>query len=237
MMRLKEYAPLILIMFFCGCAGAPAVVPGKGAIYGTVAANAHKLLREKAAKNVDVEYSIGGEIAYTKEMVNYPALDELYVCLIGPGQKNSSEHVLSVSNAGMSPRSLVLAPGDKVRIRNNTSRTHTFFAAEASDDGGFQGFPPLKPGSEGSYTINLVGDLELTSEEDERITASVLSRRGLVGQRHSSGSPYSFEKLAPGNYTMLFWFWRLGYIQHQVNVQAGKNIELNETLSVDRLIK
>ena len=78
----KLYWNFICILFFWGCASTPGIVPGKGAIYGKVAANAHKLLRQKAAKSADAEYSIKGEVHYTKEMVNYPGLKEIYVCLI-----------------------------------------------------------------------------------------------------------------------------------------------------------
>lgn len=231
---------LIGILTFGGCASIPApkVVPGKGAIYGIVAADSHKVIRDKAAGDSTSIYSEGGKVVYSDKMVNYAKLKELYVCLIGPGNSGGREHSLVAQDKNMSKRSVALAPGDKLRIRNSTSKTQNFFIAETSgNEEGFQAFPPLSAGTEAVFTIKLEGDLELASEESDQLVTALLSRPGLVSQMHSSGSPYAFERLEPGAYNVIFWFWRLGYTQHRVGVQAGQNSHLDETLSVDRIIR
>jgi hypothetical protein len=234
---LKKSWMAALIFIFIACASAPKIVPGKGAVYGTVSAASHKSIIEKAAQNVDAEYSEDGKIVYSKLMVNYNQLQELYVCLIDPTYNGGKEHLLVAVDGGMSLRSIALAPGDKLRIRNNTPQTQNFFIAEVSgDEEGFQGIPPLRPGEEGVYTVDLEGDLELGSDDNEQLLTSIISKKGLMGRRFSSGAPYSFELLEPGQYDLIFWYWRLGLIQRQVDIRAGKNVQVNETLSVDRMV-
>ncbi len=238
MTPLKTSLCLAGMIMLAGCASAPEIVPGKGAIYGIVSADSHKAIVKKAATSGDPDYrDEAGNVLYDKHMVNYHNLKELYVCLIDPQYPGGQEHVLVAGETGMSLRSLVIAEGDTLRIQNNTSHTQSFFisAIEETKEG-FQAFPPLSPGTEGTFTITLQGDLELSSEENARLITSILSRNGLVGRRHSSGSQYAFERLAPGTYDVLFWFWRLGYIQHTVQVKAGTNLRLDETLSVDKII-
>ncbi len=229
----------MLGLVLAGCSSGPEIVPGKGAIYGTISADSHKEIVEKAASGADTDYSTEeGKIAYTKEMVNYPNLNELYACLLDPNYSGGNEHALVVRDTGMSLRSLAIATGDRVRIRNDTAQTQSLFLSLVEDtDEGFQAFPPLSPGAEGVFHITLEGDLELRSEENGEWIASILSRKGLRGIRRRSAETYAFERLTPGPYTVLFWFWRLGYIQHRVEVKPSTNIRLDETLSVDRIIR
>ena len=223
-----------ILIVLAGCAGGPQVVPGKSAVYGVVKTESHKDLIAKAAKNIDVEYSIGGKIVYNKDMVNYNNIGEIYVCLIDPNFTGGKEHSLVVRDSGFSLRSLALALGDKLRIKNETSRTQNFFMADLGD--GFQMFPPIGPGKERSITVNLTGDIELGSEEDDRLIVSILSRAGLISRRIASGQSYAFESLEPNAYGIMFWFWRLGYIEKRFVAEAGKNSRMNQTLSVDRII-
>ena len=238
MRPLKTFLCLAGMIMLAGCTGAPPIVPGKGAIYGTVSADSHKAIVEKAATRGDPDYrSEEGMVLYDKHMVNYHNLKELYVCLIDPHYPGGQEHVLVAGETGMSLRSLAIAAGDTLRIRNNTSHTQSFFisAIEETEDG-FQAFPPLSPGAEGVFTVTLEGDLELNSEEDEPLITAILSRKGLIGLRRPTGGRYAFERLTPGTYSVLFWFWRLGSIQHRVEVKANANSRLDETLSVDRIL-
>ncbi len=239
MSRFKTFAWLIAGLLLTGCSSGPDIVPGKGAIYGTISADSHKAIVEKAASGVDTDYSDEeGTIAYTKEMVNYPELKELYACLIDPNYSGGKEHALVISDTGMSLRSLAIATGDALRIRNNTAQTQNVFISDVEEtDEGFQAFPPLRPGAEGVFRIILEGDLELGSEDDERLVTSILSRKGLIGVRRHSAQSYAFERLAPGTYDLLFWYWRLGSIQHRVTVKASTNTRVDETLSVDRVIR
>lgn len=239
MRPLKTFLSLAGMIVLAGCGTSPPpIVPGKGAIYGIVSADSHKAIVEKALTSGDPDYrDEAGNILYDKHMVNYSRLKELYVCLIDPQYPGGHEHVLVAGETGMSLRSLAIAPGDTLRIRNNTAHTQSFFISDIEGTKeGFQAFPPLSPGAEGAFTITLHGDLELGSEENERLVTSILSRKGLRGHRHSSGSAYAFERLTPGTYDVVFWFWRLGYIQRTVQVQAGTNLRLDEILSVDKII-
>ncbi|MGV7220803.1 MAG: hypothetical protein ACQ9MH_04690 [Nitrospinales bacterium] len=226
---------IIIAFIISGCAGGPKVEQGKAAIYGTVKTDSHKDLIAKAAKRRDVEYSIGGNVVYTKDMVNYDEIKEIYVCLLDPNFSGGNEHSLVANKSGFSLRSIAAAPGDILRVKNNTSHILNFFIADLED--GIQMFEPIEPGNEGSIIITLQGDIELSSEEDERLIVSILSRPGLISRKVSSGDSYSFEHLEPNTYGIIFWFWRLGYIEKKYVVEAGKNSRVNETLSVDRVIK
>lgn len=232
---LKTLFIFALISALVGCATGPEPVPGKAAIYGSVTADSHKALVSKAAKEKDTEYSIGGEIFYTKDMVDYKNLKEIYVCLIDPNFKGGNEHALFIRDSEPSLRSIAVAKGDKLRIKNETSRSQNFFIADSGE--GFQAFPTIPPGKESSIAINMEGALELGSEEDENLIVSIFSRPGLISRRISSGQSYAFERLEPNHYDIIFWFWRLGYIKKRFIAEAGKNLRMDQVLSVDRIIQ
>ena len=84
--------------------------------------------------------------------------------------------------------------------------------------------------------VKLTGHLELLSEEKDSWAVRILSRPGLISQRVASGENYVFEKLDPGSYTLIFWYWRLGSVEKQVNVTAGRNQRIDQVLSVDQVI-
>lgn len=223
----------IAITACMACAGGPAVVPGLGAVYGTVTAESHKALVEKAAKEETI-YSEQGTIVYSKDMVNYPQLQELYVGLIGSDVPSGGEHFIEVRDSAMSVMSLALARGDAIRLRNNTLQTQNFYIVDAQE--GIQLFPTLKPGQEAAVQVNGEGLLELLSEENERLITLLLSRSGMGVRQVASGGSYAFERLNPGNYNLIFWFWRLGWIEKKISVEAGKNIRVNQVLSVDKVL-
>lgn len=216
------------------CVSAPDIVPGKGAIYGIVSADSHKALVEKAAREIDTEYSIGGKIVYDKHMVDYENLNEIYVCIIDPNFNGGNEHVLVANDKKMSLMSLALAKGDKLKIKNASTGTLTFYLADNKD--GIQVLPPLQPGREGTLNVELVGDLLLGSDEKDHLITFILSRPGLIGRRENSGNQFAFERLNPGTYGLIYWFWRLGFIEKQVVVEAGKNVRSDQVLSVDRIL-
>ncbi|MDH3257683.1 MAG: hypothetical protein OEM27_08690 [Nitrospinota bacterium] len=218
-----------------GCMSAPKIVPGKGAVYGVVKAASHKDMVEKAAHSGDPIYSIGGKINYTQDMINYPELKELYVCLVDPKYQGGREHRLATTGEGMSLRSLAVALGDTIRIKNQTPKVQNFYMVDRLE--GIQVFPPIPPGKEESIAVRLKGILELESEDDENLVTTVLSKPGLIPRRVGSGTRYSFEKLDPGTYSMIFWFWRLGAINKQVIVAKEKNTRIDQVLSVDQIIQ
>ncbi len=222
----------VWVGLLAGCVSAPKIIPGKGAVYGVVKAASHKDMVAKAAQSSDPMYSIGGKINYTKDMINYPELKELYVCLVEPGYQGGGEHRLATVGDSMSLRSLAVAPGDTIRIKNQTSKVQNFYIVDRLE--GIQVFPPMPPGKEGSITVRLEGTLELQSEDDENLVTTVLSQPGLIPRRVGSGTRYSFEKLDPGTYDVIFWFWRLGAIYRQAIVEEEKNTRLDQVLSVDQ---
>jgi hypothetical protein len=231
----QTYTILLLAVFLYSCSSVPEIIPGKGAIYGTITANSHKEILAKASKNKDDIYAGIGGIIFTDQMVNYPELKELFVCLLDPSSQGGKDHLLIVDNEKMSHRSLAIGKGDKLTIQNNSSKTLTFFLAGKDED--IQVYPSIKPGERSSLTVQLEGDLELGSDEDESLQTTILSRRGLIGQQHKSGEQYSFENLSPGSYEILFWFWRLGLVEKNIRINAGENINLNQVLSVDKILE
>lgn len=225
----------ICVGLLAGCVSAPDIIPGKGAVYGVVKATSHKDLVEKAAQSSDPIYSIGGKINYTPDMINYPELKELYVCLVDPEYQGGREHRLATAGEGMSLRSLAVAPGDTIRIKNQTSKVQNFYMVDRLE--GIQIFPPMPPGKEAAITVRLEGILELESEDDENLVTTVLSKPGLIARRVGSGMRYTFEKLDPGTYGVIFWFWRLGAIHKQAVVEKEKNTRIDQVLSVGQFFQ
>ena len=222
---------------------APKVIPGKGAVYGTVETRPHKEFVAKVTKpdmfSTDPQYvtASDGRIVFSADMVNYNELDDVHVGIIGgPRAQNPRTHRLVVGAKGPEPRSLALAPGDLLQIQNSTPAALTLFLSDRDDDDKFQDIPALEPGGSRTVAIALAGNLEINSEDDERFRVAILSRHGLLARRLRSGAPYQFTNLEPGSYRILFWYWRLGMLEHQVQVEPGRNLRLDETLSVDRIV-
>ncbi len=227
---------LLILMALASCSSAPEVVPGKGAVYGTIEARSHKDILAKASKQGRDAYGEEeGGIVFTDQMVNYGNLKELFVCLLDPSFQGGNEHLLIANNDKMSQRSLPVAKGDRLWVRNDTSETLTFFLAGSGNS--IQVFSPVKPGERSVVTVELEGELELGSDENESLTTTLLSRKGLTAQQHSSGDRYSIEKLSPGSYKIIFWFWRLGFVEKDIIVNDGENVEINQILSVDKILE
>ena len=224
----------LTLIFLSACATGPAIVPGKGAVYGTISASSHKDIIAKAAETGRDAYGDKGEVVFTKQMVNYHQLKELYVCLLNPSFTGGKDHLLIADIDKMSHRSLAIAKGDKLWIQNYSSKVLTFYLAGQGDE--IQVYSPIKPGERSVITVEQEGNLELGSDENETLMTSLLSKPGLKSQKHSSGEKYSFENLEPGSYKLLFWFWRLGFIEKNITIRAGENIELNQVLSVDKIM-
>jgi hypothetical protein len=232
---IKNLPVFLILITLLSCSSAPEITPGKGAVYGSITAESHKDIIAKASKDDGSVYGGNGRVVFTEQMVNYEKLKELFVCVLDPAFSGGNEHLLFASDEKMSQRSLAIAKGDRLWVQNNSSRTLTFFIAGRGDD--IQVYSPTKPGERSAITIQQEGELELGSDENESLMTTLLSRRGLVGQQHSSGEKYSVENLNPGQYKILFWFWRLGFIEKTIIIKAGENIELNQILSVDKIMQ
>lgn len=231
----KFYPIFLILISLVSCSSGPEIIPGKGAIYGTISAESHKDIIAKASKDNDGFYGGDGRVVFTEQMVNYEKLKELFVCVLNPTFSGGNDHLLIASNEKMSQRSLAIAKGDKLWVQNNSSKTLTFFIAGRGDD--IQVYSPTKPGERSVITVQQEGELELGSDENESLMTTLLSRRGLVGQQHSSGDNYLVENLNPGQYQILFWFWRLGFVEKTIFIKAGENIEINQILSVDKIMQ
>ncbi len=225
---------ITILIFLSACSSTPEIVPGKGAIYGTISAESHKDIIAKASKDDGSGYGINGEVTFTKEMVNYRKLKELYVCLINPYLKSGKDHLLIADDDKMSHRSLAITRGDKLWVQNNSSKVLTFFLAGQDDS--IQVYSPVNPGKRSVIEVEQEGTLELGSDENESLITTLFSRAGLISQMHSSGDEYIFKNLDPGQYKILFWFWRLGFIEKNITIKAGENIKLNQVLSVDKIM-
>ncbi len=232
---IKTFSFTLILIALISCSSAPEIIPGKGAVYGSITAESHKDIIAKASKDYDGFYGVNGKVVFTEQMVNYEKLKELFVCVLDPSYSGGKEHLLIASDEKMSQRSLAIAKGDKLWVQNNSTTTQTFFIAGADDY--IQVYSPTKPGERSAITVQQEGELELGSDENESLMTILLSRKGLVGQQHSSGDKYKVENLNPGQYKILFWFWRLGFIEKTIFIEAGANIELNQILSVDKILQ
>ena len=223
----------------------PRLAEGTGSVYGDVTARPHKEYRKKAkemARNApsssDGKYatSADGRISYNDTMVNYRRID-VYAILLNPAAEPGRVHAVEAENdGGLAPPALAVAKGDVIRIENNSSIPLTFFLADIDGDD-IQDLPSLAPGATADMTVELVGDLELTTDEDERLSVAVLSREGLQSQRIRSGSSYDFFDMPPGEYDLLFWFWRLGSLSQRVTIVAGERTRVDGVLSVDTIVR
>ena len=92
-------------------------------------------------------------------------------------------------------------------------------------------------GAVGEVRVIIEGRLELGTDEDERLVAHVLARRGLRALSVTSGGNYAFNDLDPGDYRMTFWYWRLGSLERSVKLLAGHATRVDEVLSVDRTVR
>lgn len=225
----------LIAVNLASCSSVPETIPGKGAVYGTVSAESHKDILAKALRGKNGLYGKNGEIVFTDQMVNYDNLKEIFVCLVSLSFKGGNKHLLIANNENMSHRSMAIAKGDRLWIQNRSSQTLTFYIAGKND--GIQVYSPIEPGGRSAITVEQEGDLELGSDENELLKTTLMSRRGLIGQQHSSGDQYAFENLHPGSYKILFWFWRLGFIEKNIVIKAGENVELNQVLSVDKIME
>ena len=233
-----KYLFLLAVLVVSACADAPKVIKGKGGVYGMLSADSHPLFNKKL-ENDSGSSSIYGEmkatgVKYQDNMVNYAKLDELYVGLV---QANlpSQQHQLTANAEGMSRRSIALALGDTIQLRNNTNRSQNFFVAEASA-AGIQTFPSLAAGATASYKIDLEGDLELLSEDNETLKTAIFSQKNMLTKRVFSGDSYQFDNIDPGGYQLIFWYWRLGKIEQTVQVRAEENTRVDKILTVDSTI-
>jgi len=168
--------------------------------------------------------------------INYQELADIFVVLVHPTWQGGTVHEVELSPYGLNVGVLALAKGDIIRLHNKTDNPYTpYLAGEGDDD--IQDFPPMEPGSVNDLVIDLIGDLELGLDEDEEELITIVSGEGWKSQRVSSGEQYEFKSLESGSYGLTFWYWRLGSLDHEVSLKGGQNVEINETLSVDRIIK
>ena len=218
---------------------------GKGSVYGTVTARPHKDYVKKAKElgskedyddNDPYAGSADGKVIYNDTMVNYDFAD-VYAILLNPAAKPGKVHeVEAEGDEDQKPRALAVAFGDIIRIKNATSKPLTYFLADINGDS-IQEIPLLPPGGSADMTVELVGDLELTTDEEDSLITAVLSREGLQSQRVRSGSTYAFPNMNPGEYDLLFWFWRLGILKRKVTVEAWEHTDVDGVLSVDTVVR
>jgi hypothetical protein len=235
---MKKILLLVLGAFLWGCTTGPDIVKGTGNIFGQVDARPHKEFLAKAQSGVSDEYVFhgAGKITFSPEMVNYDTLDEVYVGLVHPDHTDPAGHVLTIANDRPSLRSILVGQGDVLKVRNNSTRTLSLYLIDPSSDD-IQEYPALRPGQTADLPVILEGFLELGADEDDALIVNILSVKNLVSRQVRSGGLYEFTGLDPGTYDVLFWYWRLGKIERRVMVQPDTNYRIDETLSVDRIIR
>ncbi|MFI3120217.1 MAG: hypothetical protein QX203_09570 [Methylococcaceae bacterium] len=233
-----KYLWLCVVFILTACISAPNVVKGKGGVYGVLSADSHPAISKKREHDPGSNSGYGemgmAGAEHQEDRVDYAKLDELYVGLV---QTNlpPRQHQLVASIDGMSRKSIALATGDSLQLHNNTRQSQHFFVAEPAT-GNIQTFPTLAAGAVANCKIDLEGDLELLSEDNDALKTVLFSKKNMLAKRMSSGEHYQFDKLEPGSYQLIFWYWRLGKIQQTVHIQAEENSRVDKTLTVDSVI-
>ena len=221
---------------------------GKGTVYGKLYIRPHKDYVKKAmekAKNAppgkvdqygNPEGGVGG-LQFGGPLLNYNQA-KVFAILVNPAAKlDEEEHEVEVDeDDGIKPQALAVNKGDVIEIENDSGKALTFFLADTNSDD-IQEFPTIPSGDDAELKVELIGDLELIADEDERYTVAVLSRQGLRSHGERGGGLFTFRDMELGQYELLFWFWRLGYLKKTITVEAGKNLEVNGILSVDTVVK
>jgi len=233
-----KYLFLFSVLLLSSCVNSPKIIANKGAVYGVFSADAHpdfkkKILNDSKSSSRYVKKGKKG-INYQDNMVDYSNLKELYVGLISTDYK-PQQHSLFANPEQMLPGSLALSIGDRLHIHNNTSSTQNFFISEIGGEG-FQSFPELKAGQNAHFTLELVGDLELLSEDNDKLKTILFSKKNMLTKQLHSGQGYQFENLNPGIYQLIFWYWRLGKIEQSIIIKAEKNLNIDKTLTVESVM-
>ncbi len=250
----KGLLGLLAVVLLAGCATIKPPAEGKGNVFGTVIARPHKdyIKMARARGEFDLDYGRfaddqivydldygwfpDSKIMYDDSQVNYDALDEIYVILVDPAGTAGRTHELAARKDGFYPKSLAVAKGDTIKVRNETVGPLTLYITEA-DTKNFWDFPVIAPGASGDLKIDMTGLLDLGADEDDSLTAAILSRQGLSARKVKSGATYEFRDMSPGTYDMMFWYWRLGTLNKTVKVEPGKSVRLDGTLSVDTIVR
>ncbi|MGZ5051432.1 MAG: hypothetical protein ACXWF8_10930 [Methylobacter sp.] len=233
-----KYLLLPVFLILAACADAPKIVAGKGGVYGTVFTDSHPLFKKKMEHGSSSLYGEpqGYGVKYRDDMVNYAELDDLYVGL-APVNLPLRQHHVTATAEGMSPKSIALATGDSVHLHNQTDRDQSFFVVKSGGtDKDIQAFPAVPAGAAADVKIDLEGDLELLSEDNDKLKTVVFSKKNMLAKRVASGGSYQFDNLEPGSYQLIFWYWRLGKIQQTVQVPAGDNVRVDKVLTVDSVV-
>ncbi|MCK5353470.1 MAG: hypothetical protein KAJ63_00010 [Methyloprofundus sp.] len=237
-----KYLFLCAFLLLTACStSAPKIIAGRGAVYGVVSAGSHPDLKNNRPAGTSVTDTYmdddeGGELYYQGNLIDYSRLKEIYVGLISADYRPQLHHVYVEPN-GIYPYSLALSPNDTLHIHNNTTIPLNFYITGLEDKQGFQSFPELKAGEMAFFKLKLEGRLELLSEEDEKLKVHLLAKENMLSQKLSSGQNYRFERLRPGDYQLIFWYWRLGEIREDIHIKAQENISIDKTLTVDSVMQ
>ena len=167
---------------------------------------------------------------------NYEEIKDIFVILANSAWKGGTVHEVELSPYGLNVEALALAQGDIIRLHNKTDNEYTPYLAGTGEDD-IQDFPTMEPGSVSDLKVVLTGDLELGLDEDEEEMIRIAAGEGWRSRSAASRDAYEFSGLAAGDYMLRFWYWRLGTLDHSLKLQAGQGVEINEVLSVDRIIK
>lgn len=237
MRHAKSLTLSLALLAVAGCAGVPQPEKGLSNIYGTVVARPHKAYMAKypAGRTYDgaAVRSTGADAAST--MIDYGALDDIYVVMSTPGKAAPAVHELVALPDGMFPGALAIAMGDSVRVVNKTRLTLTFFISGQNTDY-FDEMPPLAPGAEGVVAVRAEGLLELRADENANFVAPILSGKDFLVRRVKSGDEYAFMNVPPGPYHLTFWYWRLGRLDSDVTAIANQSVRKDAVLAVDTLV-
>jgi hypothetical protein len=228
----------------------------KARVFGTVETRAHAEVlakwgaasKSKDGKKIDYAaaagYGGGGGGAPSAEdagsddevAIDYGAIADIFVILKNESWGGGMVHEVELTSYGLNVEVLALSRGDIIRLHNKTENPYTPYLAGTGDDD-IQDFPTIEPGSFEDLQVELTGDLELGLDEDEEEIIIIAAGKGWKSRRLTSGETFEFAGLGAGGYEITFWYWRLGSLEHKISLKTGQQLEVNEVLSVDRIIK
>ncbi len=231
---------VFVALVIAGMSASQSFAAEDGAIYGTVKAMGHKdVLAKWSAQTTEKSndsLGYGDASNLPAGAIDYSNLSGIYAILDDPNYKGGRFHEVRIEPDGSWPSALAVAVGDKLHVNNETENDITVYLAGDGDDD-IQELPVIEAGRSETLVVELSGQLELGVDEIESVSVPVVSGRGWRTQRLSSGDDYEFDDIKPGDYSLVFWFWRLGSITQKVTVGAGKRIKMDQILSVDRIVK
>jgi hypothetical protein len=183
------------------------------------------------------------------ELVDYSNLDDIVVWveratdLPDPGARATMD-MMGIAPApaivdinpgkGPAPMSKPVSVGQRVILRNRSSRPQSFYSVS---DGNDFNLGTLGPGQEGAYVVKNAGLIEVLSEQSQDAVASFYAApTQWVAMTHSHAS-VDFSDIPPGTYRVVSWHPRLPGTEQTIELAPDQTTAVTVTVGVNALPK